>query len=322
MSSEQPQPMTPNQVIVAWRKFDYTFPEEAFRAASVPDKAMLNRFLAEVEEVADFPEALDLVEYWSSLFSLYVLAWHRDKRVLAPLMRLFDKTGQDFFDLWGDSVSDDASRLFASWAYSDPDALKPLIEIRPKMYENTRSSALEAYLVLYHAGKVTTDSVQPYLQHLADSVLRKHEDSRDGWLWYSWARCCVDMGLESMYPLVKQAYEEKWIDPTISGWDYEEKELQAGREAILERSRREYGRLIEDPLVELRGWHCFTEEARLADLADERRQAAKQASVPQTREIEPFYHPDTIVNETPKTRPNQPCSCGSGKKYKKCCGRG
>ena len=28
----------------------------------------------------------------------------------------------------------------------------------------------------------------------------------------------------------------------------------------------------------------------------------------------------TIVNEGPKVFPNDPCPCGSGKKYKKCCG--
>ena len=29
----------------------------------------------------------------------------------------------------------------------------------------------------------------------------------------------------------------------------------------------------------------------------------------------------TIVNEGPKVFPNDPCPCGSGKKYKKCCGK-
>jgi preprotein translocase subunit SecA len=32
-------------------------------------------------------------------------------------------------------------------------------------------------------------------------------------------------------------------------------------------------------------------------------------------------HHEPIVNEVPKVKPNQPCPCGSGKKYKKCCGR-
>lgn len=31
--------------------------------------------------------------------------------------------------------------------------------------------------------------------------------------------------------------------------------------------------------------------------------------------------PTTVVRETPKVGRNEPCPCGSGKKYKQCCGR-
>jgi uncharacterized protein len=30
----------------------------------------------------------------------------------------------------------------------------------------------------------------------------------------------------------------------------------------------------------------------------------------------------TIVNKSPKVKRNDPCPCGSGKKFKKCCGMG
>lgn len=33
-----------------------------------------------------------------------------------------------------------------------------------------------------------------------------------------------------------------------------------------------------------------------------------------------FIGPETIVREEPKIGRNEPCPCGSGKKYKKCCG--
>jgi uncharacterized protein YecA (UPF0149 family) len=35
-----------------------------------------------------------------------------------------------------------------------------------------------------------------------------------------------------------------------------------------------------------------------------------------------FEHrkPDTVRREAPKVGRNDPCSCGSGKKYKACCG--
>lgn len=32
-----------------------------------------------------------------------------------------------------------------------------------------------------------------------------------------------------------------------------------------------------------------------------------------------FDNSDTYVRKTPKTGRNEPCICGSGKKYKKCC---
>jgi preprotein translocase subunit SecA len=35
----------------------------------------------------------------------------------------------------------------------------------------------------------------------------------------------------------------------------------------------------------------------------------------------PFTPPIPIVNVSPKIGRNEPCPCGSGKKYKKCCGR-
>lgn len=42
-------------------------------------------------------------------------------------------------------------------------------------------------------------------------------------------------------------------------------------------------------------------------------------------EITTMYMPDGIAGETvagkKRIYPNDPCPCGSGKKYKKCCGR-
>jgi preprotein translocase subunit SecA len=38
-------------------------------------------------------------------------------------------------------------------------------------------------------------------------------------------------------------------------------------------------------------------------------------------DYEDDYYPETIVRSEPKVGRNEPCPCGSGKKYKKCCGR-
>ena len=38
-------------------------------------------------------------------------------------------------------------------------------------------------------------------------------------------------------------------------------------------------------------------------------------------DIEKFTQDNTVCRTTPKVGRNDPCPCGSGKKYKKCCGR-
>ena len=54
-------------------------------------------------------------------------------------------------------------------------------------------------------------------------------------------------------------------------------------------------------------------------LADLRREFAEEFS--DEVDDDDFY-PQTYVRSEPKVGRNEPCSCGSGKKYKKCCGSG
>jgi uncharacterized protein YecA (UPF0149 family) len=37
-------------------------------------------------------------------------------------------------------------------------------------------------------------------------------------------------------------------------------------------------------------------------------------------DLDEEYYPDTYIRAAPKVGRNNPCPCGSGKKYKKCCG--
>ncbi|MFK0571949.1 SEC-C metal-binding domain-containing protein [Endozoicomonas sp.] len=66
--------------------------------------------------------------------------------------------------------------------------------------------------------------------------------------------------------------------------------------------------LINDTVAELQHWSTFEPEP-------------EQRPEPKPRSQERFLHTGTLIRETPKTGRNDPCPCGSGKKFKKCCGR-
>jgi len=64
----------------------------------------------------------------------------------------------------------------------------------------------------------------------------------------------------------------------------------------------------------------MSEEERQAQLARQRAEAARVQQVAAAAGGGPS-RPDTVVREDKKVGRNDPCPCGSGKKYKKCCGR-
>lgn len=302
-------------IFAAWGRFDHSLPEAALRAAVAHRETMTPFLLQRLERISLHPDRLnDPAEYWTSLYSLYVLASFREVRTLAPLRTALDVSGRDLAGLWGEDLAADAARLFASWAFADPDALKPFVD-NPGYDDSLRSAALEAFLILHRQGAVDAGAMREYLRHLGDSVLRRDSNGADGWLWHVWALCCAEFAAAELHPLVRAAHDGGWMDAAVMPWPDRQRMLAGeGVEAM------HYGDLIDDPAGELAGWHCFSDEAR-HDAENTARAESERDRLAQGGRYNLFHPRSTIVNRMPAAKPNQPCPCGSGKKYKKCCGR-
>ena len=82
--------------------------------------------------------------------------------------------------------------------------------------------------------------------------------------------------------------------------------MEGGESPSFHRSRD--SRLIESAVDELSGWYGFSDKYLKA-----RAKERASASAP------PGFFGDTFERETPKVGRNDPCPCGSGRKFKKCC---
>jgi len=82
-----------------------------------------------------------------------------------------------------------------------------------------------------------------------------------------------------------------------------------GKERILARlADNPHRRLVEDTVAEMGWWACFRED-----------RAKNTTRVAPNSKLSPAPS-SPISRATPKIGRNEPCPCGSGKKYKKCCG--
>ena len=106
---------------------------------------------------------------------------------------------------------------------------------------------------------------------------------------------------------IAAAYDEGLIESSYMNPD-ELEEVELGpRGSWWEQFRRRH-QPITDVARETSWWQCFQDDPVLKA---EREKVIRQLDVPPPK---PYRAP-------PRIGRNDPCPCGSGKKYKKCCGR-
>jgi hypothetical protein len=119
---------------------------------------------------------------------------------------------------------------------------------------------------------------------------------------------------QEAYQEIKECYDKGLMEPFMMALDDIDDTLREDRTECLKRVADRW-RPINDTVSELSRWASFSETkdkprpaARPFDLAPEPRSAP-----PRGPRLEPLQSPEERVGR------NDPCPCGSGKKFKKCC---
>ncbi len=130
----------------------------------------------------------------------------------------------------------------------------------------------------------------------------------------------LDLKAWELRGTVTDLFERELVDPFFCG-DLEEvlDELPAG--AVFQSDDHSFPPPITDAWEAVRHWHFFGgvfpgRKAR----ASRRSVAESRPDAPQTSPVPEWMEPHPYRREEPKVGRNDPCPCGSGKKFKKCCG--
>jgi hypothetical protein len=189
----------------------------------------------------------------------------------------------------------------------DLDTLKSVIEAA-EADEYVRAGALEVLAYLAATGRVARDEAEAYLLRLYDTLRPQHES----FVWSGWVLAVGLLGLEALSDVVRRAFGRGLIDPMTMRYDHFREDL--GR-ALADPERMagfKHDNIapLDDAIGELSRWYAFSGAAK-QDRA--RRIAREVAGVePRTPQL-PAANPFKGVGR------NDPCPCGSGKKFKKCC---
>jgi len=267
---------------------------------------MIPVLLGVLERFVEAPRSFDEDRDWLTLTcAAYLLAQAREMRAFQPLVALLLLPHDQVRELWDEMVADSMGRILASVYDGDESALRGLIE-NPEIEEYVRgSAAIHCLEALVEAGRLSRDDLEAYYGELLDSKLEK----TPGLVWDSICLSIENHGFARLLPAVERAFAEGLCDPGFNR--LEDIVASIGKPGV----RRNFNAsLIDDAVAELEGWACFQPEND-PDYWDFPEDFPYPSITNFTAlPVAPY------VRESPKIGRNDPCPCGSGKKFKKCCG--
>ena len=122
---------------------------------------------------------------------------------------------------------------------------------------------------------------------------------------------------------IQEAFRQRLVDPSMVGMPFVERSIREGEAWFQKELQWCRPTEVQDTVEELSRWASFQEDTTSGGCRETLASATTPADAPWEAALEDEPPRQTITrirNTGPKVGRNDPCPCGSGKKYKKCCG--
>ncbi len=292
--------LPPDRILAQLSVVRETQPVAAIATANQHREALTGPFLKAVEDGVTEPSQ-DFSKHGMLFnYAAYFLAKWREPAVYPLFLRWFSLPGEDALELGGDTVSQHGGRFLASVCGGDVEPIKALA-LNRAANPVCRAQAMRALAVLSVWGELPRDQVESWFQFVAREGLEREK----GVVWNELARLSIQLELLGVFPDLRQAREQGFIDPSFMKLEDLETVEKMPRGSLLHPFTAVNGR-ITNVVEETRWWAGFQRRGSEAQAAKENAEVVSAG--------EQYVAPRKVGR-------NDPCPCGSGKKFKKCHGQ-
>lgn len=246
---------------------------------------------------------------------IHILGGRRLTAAYRPLLAMLHGPRDRVEALLGDAITETLSCILAG--LFDGDA-RPLYDLVADTNVDgfVREAAVHALVVLTFDGRTDRAAFEGFLLRFDEA---RQVAAGDEVMWHGWMRAVAVLGLTALAPRVRAAFADRRIAPE---W-YDESDFDAMLKDAIERPNDrtrladEHMGYIDDVLVALERFiesEGADDDQAYTDDGDDAFTDDAEASWPSWPEFGLPAH-----NRYRDIGRNDPCPCGSGKKFKKCC---
>lgn len=306
-------------------------PEDALRQAKQYREQITPRLIRAIRDAAAEAQEGRIPEGNAHLFALFLLSEFQAQEALPAIIEATSLPGELPLELFGDAITEHLGRILAGlskdrWALLDEmignRALNPYVRI----------AAAEAFFYLVRDGRLTRDEAVACLRkHLRQAIANRDTEVIDLLIGK-----LLDYGPEEARADIVDAFQQHLVDEFMIDLEYAEEILDRGPAEFQKNLERCRSTGIPDTIEELKRWASFKEPTdgdeedgdefdSPFDLLDDEEydddDYVDEDAFDESPDDSPILGSITIRNEQPKVGRNDPCPCGSGRKFKKCCGQ-
>ena len=230
-------------------------------------------------------------------FVLHLLGEKAETRAFPGLCRLLrDAEAADL--VLGDGITTTLRGILISTFDGDAAALRSVIECA-EADEYVREAALLAMAYLTRIGRVPDPEMRSYLSHL----LNEMRPQEPHYVWVGWVLAVALLGYEDLAGEAEGLIRRGLVPSDVMRVSDFRQDLRRTLEDPERMAGFAHDRIgpFEDAIGELERWYAFSEEG------------VASYPLPDLGTRQPVSNPLKGIGR------NDPCPCGSGKKFKKCC---
>ncbi|MDL2262078.1 DUF1186 domain-containing protein [Bacteroidales bacterium OttesenSCG-928-I21] len=306
--SYKPQPFIHKEIQDLYENIFSPEKEEIDKILSLPRESLIQDFENIIrktiyERLHESDEELNYNLLAHSIYFLTELKATESYSIILQMLRQSSK----YFEFWFSDVFEPICiQLIYYIALEHPDKLKAYLK-EPNLYTFFKAIVFDAMVCVVDFHPEKRNEVLDWFREILDFYYqeRDNENITDTMLNGSIEYSVLELGFKELLPVLEKFHEEMLIDEMTCG------DIEAVREEF-ELNRR-------SQISEIKNiYEFFEQEAKWEENISKKRNEEEQSEL-----LKDFKHHDefqTIVRTEPKIGRNDPCSCGSGKKYKKCCG--
>ena len=245
-------------------------------------------------------------------FAAFLLTEFEVQAAFPILLEGFLLRGDGVDGLFGDAIDQLFPAALALFLRNDTDQIDEILH-NTSLDMYVRWAALNAYVYLVRDGVMTRDVAVAKL----DSHLVQCMDRRDHEFIEPLICTLNDFVAEEALGTIREAFKKNLVDTSIVDLDSVESWIAQGVDVfqhILQRCRPTG---MPDTIAELSGWAAFSEQPPRVSKTPVPQDQLPQPKLPRPDFARP--QPVTSIRSDVKVGRNDPCPCGSGQKFKKCC---